>query len=78
MKKFDKNKQRNILKIILILIWMITVFIFSGQKGNDSGDTSKKFTVAIIEIITGKTLAIDDPFIESIQLFIRKMAHFTI
>lgn len=78
MKKFDKKAQIKILKIILIIIWMITIFIFSGQKGTDSGNTSRRFTVAIIQIITGKNLALDDPFIEGIQLFIRKMAHFTI
>ena len=78
MRKIDKKTQIKILKIILILIWMITIFVFSGQKGSESGDTSRKFTIAIIRILTGKTLAIDDPFIEGVQLFIRKMAHFTI
>lgn len=57
---------------------MITVFIFSGQKGEESGDTSRKFTVEIIRILTGKNISIDDPFIDSIQLVIRKLAHFTI
>ena len=78
MKKFDKKSQIKILKIILIIIWMITVFCFSGQKGTDSGDTSRSFTVVIIQILTGKKLALDDPFIEGIQLFIRKLAHFTV
>lgn len=78
MKKFDKKAQIKILKIILIIIWMITIFIFSGQQGTESGDTSRKFTVAIVKIITGKSLELNDPFIEGIQLFIRKIAHFTI
>lgn len=78
MKKFDKKLQIKSFKIILIIIWMITIFIFSGQKGTDSGNTSRRFTVAIIQFITGKSLSLDDPFVEGIQLFIRKMAHFTI
>ena len=78
MKKFDKNVQKKILKIILIVIWMIIVFIFSGQKGTDSGNTSRKFTIEIIHILTGKNIALDDPFIEGIQLFIRKLAHFSV
>lgn len=78
MKKFDKKIQIKILKIILIIIWMIAIFIFSSQQGTESGDTSRKFTVAIIQIITGKSLVLDDPFVEGIQLFIRKLAHFTI
>lgn len=78
MKKFDKKTQIKIFNIILIIIWMATIFKFSGQQGTDSGDTSRKFTVAIIQIITGKSLELDDPFVEGIQLFIRKMAHFSI
>lgn len=78
MKKFDKKAQIKFLNIILIVIWMITIFIFSGQQGTESGDTSRKFTVAIIQILTGKNLGIDDPFVEGVQLIIRKLAHFTI
>lgn len=78
MKIFDKKEQIKIIKILLIVVWMITVFVFSGQKGTESGDTSRKFTVAIIQLLTGKELALDDPFIEGIQLIIRKLAHFTV
>ncbi len=78
MKKIDKLAQKKFLKIILIIIWMIVIFIFSGQQGTESGDTSKKFTIGIIQIITGKNLALEDPFVVGIQLFVRKMAHFTI
>jgi len=78
MKKFDKKAQIKILKIILIIIWMIIIFVFSGQQGTESGNTSRRFTIIIIEIIMGKNLEINDPFVEGIQLFIRKLAHFTI
>ena len=78
MKKFDKKTQIKILNIILIIIWMITIFRFSGQIGTESGNTSRKFTVQIIKIITGKNLSINEPFIDNIQLFIRKLAHFSI
>lgn len=78
MKKFDKKTQIKIFNILLIIIWMMAIFTFSGQQGTESGGTSRKFTVAIIQIITGKSLELDDPFIEEIQLFIRKMAHFSI
>jgi len=78
MKKFDKKEQIKILKIILIIIWMLTIFTFSGQQGTESGETSRKFTVIIIETLTGKKLELNDPFVDSIQLLIRKTAHFTI
>lgn len=78
MKIFDKKEQIKIFKIILILVWMITVFTFSDQKGADSGDTSRRFTVVIIQVLTGKELEVDDAFIDGIQLFIRKLAHFSV
>lgn len=54
------------------------VFTFSGQQGTESGNTSRKFTITFIQILTGKKLALDNPFIEGIQLLIRKLAHYTV
>ena len=78
MKKIDKKEQIKILKIILIIIWMTIIFIFSGQQGTQSGNVSRKFTITVVQIITGKSLELNDPFVEGVQLFIRKFAHFTI
>ena len=78
MKKIDKKIQIKIFKLILIIIWMVAIFMFSAQQGTESGETSRKFTVAIVQIVSGKSLALDDPFVEGIQLVIRKMAHFSI
>lgn len=78
MKKFDKNVQIKILKIILIIIWMITVFIFSAQKGSDSGNTSRNVTITIVKIITGNSVNENDPLLETIETIIRKLAHYTI
>lgn len=78
MKKFDKKTQIKILKIILIIIWMIAIYIFSSQQGTESGNTSRNFTKVIIQILTGNSIEADKSFIEGIQLFVRKMAHFTI
>ena len=78
MRKIDKKTQIKIFNIILIVMWMITIFVFSGQQGTESGGTSRKFTVAIIQIITGKRLELNHPFVEGVQFAIRKLAHFTI
>ena len=78
MKKFDKNVQIKILKIILIIIWMIIVFLFSGQKGAESGETSRKVTVEIMQMITGKNIDENNPLIEKMETVIRKLAHYTI
>lgn len=68
-------KIKKTILIILILIWMITVFIFSNQASTESSSTSGK----VIEIIM-KVLNIDisDEKIQELQLPIRKLAHFTI
>ena len=78
MKKFDKKTQIKILNIILIIIWMTIIFKFSGQIGTESGNTSRKFTVQIIKILTGKSLSIHEPFVDNLQSIIRKLAHFSI
>ena len=78
MKKFDKKTQIKILNIILIIIWMIVIFNFSGQIGTESGNISRKFTVQIIRIITGKSLSINEPFVDNLQSIVRKLAHFSI
>lgn len=78
MKKIDKKTQIKIFNIILIVIWMITVFMFSGQKGEDSGNTSGKFTELIIRILTGQSVDLNSPTIQMIETIIRKLAHYTI
>lgn len=78
MRKNDKKTQIKIFNIILIVIWMITVFLFSGQKGEESGSTSGRFTEIIIHILTGKSVDINDPTIQIIETVIRKLAHYTI
>ena len=78
MKKIDKKTQIKIFNIILIVIWMITVFMFSAQKGDVSGDTSGKFTEMIIRILTGKSVDTNNPTIQMVETIIRKIAHFTI
>lgn len=78
MKKIDKKTQIKIFNIILIVIWMITVFMFSAQKGEISGNTSGKFTEMIIRILTGKSVDTNNPTIQMVETIIRKLAHFTI
>ena len=78
MKKFDKKIQIKIFKIILIIIWMIIVFGFSAQKGADSGNTSKSFTIEIMQMIFGKSIIENSLLIENIETVIRKLAHYTI
>lgn len=74
-------KHKKVILIVLIIIWMITVFIFSGQVGKKS----KKASTGIIEIIVNKIYDTSnmsekekEDKIEDLQRPIRKLAHITI
>ena len=57
---------------------MITVFMFSGQKGEDSSNTSGSFTELIIRILTGESVDSNSPTMQIFETIIRKLAHYTI
>lgn len=67
--------MKKIILIILLIIWMITVYCFSNQKGEISGNTSGKVIEAILKVFTKD---VSKEKIEKLQLPIRKLAHFTI
>lgn len=76
MRKNDKIKQ--IINIILVLIWMIIVFSFSNEKGNESSNTSRGFTIKIIQLILNKPIEENEILINNIEKVIRKLAHYSI
>ncbi|MBE5819578.1 MAG: VanZ family protein [Clostridiales bacterium] len=67
--------MQKIILIILLIIWMITVYCFSNQKGETSGNTSGKVIEAVLKIFTKD---VSEEKIQKLQLPIRKLAHFTI
>ena len=67
--------MKKIILIILLIIWMITVFCFSNQKGETSGNTSGKFIKVILKMFSKD---ISEEQVQKLQLPIRKLAHFTI
>lgn len=78
MKKINKNKQIKTVKAILIIIWMIVIFNFSNQGGNESSGTSSKVTKIIINIITKDKEEPNKQTMEQIEKIVRKGAHYTI
>lgn len=76
MKKFDKKEQIKIIKAILIVMWMIVIFNFSNQGGNESSGTSSKVTRIIINVITKEKT--NKQTEERIEKVVRKGAHYTI
>lgn len=74
-------KIQRIIFAILTITTFATIFIFSSQNGNISGDTSRGFTRKIVEILRiDKNLSESEKeeLIENSQFVVRKLAHFII
>lgn len=79
MKKLDKKIQIKVVKIILIIIWMITVFRFSNQGGTESSSTSAKVTKVIVDVVVNDKKEENKVQIANkIEKVVRKFAHYTI
>ena len=61
--------------IILLIIWMIIVYLFSSQPGEESGKTSGGFIRKALKMLNKD---ITEEKIKKLQLPIRKLAHFTL
>lgn len=77
MTKNDK-KYIKVIKIILIIIWMIVVFIFSNQGGNESGEISSKATKVVANIVAKDKKESKEQIVEKFEIVVRKGAHYTI
>ena len=74
-------KSKKIVLIILLILWMITVFVFSNESGVDSGNTSRGVVRAIVNILPGTgqmSEAEKDQLALDLHPWVRKLAHFTI
>ncbi|MCI8999424.1 MAG: VanZ family protein [Clostridia bacterium] len=72
---------KKIVSIIAVLIWMSIIFGFSNQQGEGSGNTSKKISKAIVQIIDMQYRYSEqekDKLIEIVEPILRKVAHLTI
>lgn len=75
-----KQRIKKIIYLILVLIWMSTVFLFSNQTGGKSQESSQSITRIIVEIFTCN-LNIEEAekleLTENIDYYIRKLAHYS-
>lgn len=74
-------KLKKVISIILVLIWMISIFSFSNQQGESSSFTSKKVSKIIVNIIDIKHEYNEEQKQEiasNIEPYIRKLAHFSL
>lgn len=70
-----------LLSTILVVIWMTTIFYFSHQQGTGSSSTSKKVSMAIVNILDIRDQMQEEQKQEIVQVIepiIRKLAHFTL
>lgn len=71
-------KIRNYINILLIIIWMFTIFVFSNQSSHDSQNLSDKVLIKIVEVIKGHNLTSTEEkqYTKKYRVLIRKSAHF--
>ena len=77
----SKEKNKQIIRLILIIIWMLTVFMFSNQNGDESQKTSNTVTKIIVRILTFNQDITEEQELKSIEnldFIIRKLAHYSI
>lgn len=78
IKAICDNKKR-IIYGIFVIAWMILIFSFSSQNGEESQKTSGYFTDKVVQIISKVKMDVDIVKTEEVISFlIRKMAHFSI
>ena len=71
--------MRKIISIILVILWMILVFWFSSQIGDDSQVTSGNTIRKIITFINNNIDKVKlEEIVELLQPIVRKLAHFTL
>ncbi len=71
-------KKLRIILILLIIIWMGTIFYFSHQPGNQSKNTSSSVTKIIAKVIYDDNAENFEEKIQELDIVIRKLAHYTI
>lgn len=77
MKTIFKYKKR-IFYAILVVMWMIVIFGFSSQNGEESQGTSDKITDRIVNVIMQNFENYDyEDLKDTVSFIVRKLAHFT-
>lgn len=72
-------EKKNIIKIILIIIWMAVVFSFSSENGGKSTSTSREVTNIIVDrVVPNKTREEKDEIVINVDKVTRKLAHYTL
>ncbi len=69
---------KKISAILLVFIWMILIFSFSNQNGDDSQGLSDQVITGVADLLTD--IDVDSPsmdaFVDKYSFIVRKLAHF--
>ena len=71
---------KKIIKILLVLIIMFTIFKFSGERDTVSTKRSDGLIIRTCEFVLGRQLTLEEKeiYIEKYVVYVRKTAHFTL
>ena len=75
MDMTQKIQKKKLILWILIFVWMITIFMFSAQNGDESSELSQGFLRTFILRFTPDNISED--IINMMEYIIRKCAHMT-
>lgn len=67
--------------IILVIVWMITMFLFSNQQGTGSSSTSRKASEIVVNIMNIKKQYTDlekEEIVKQLEPIVRKLAHYVL
>ena len=69
-----------IIKVLLLILCMISIFYFSSDNGVESSGKSHYIIYSVGELLLGRELTNEekDYYVEHYEVFVRKTAHFTI
>ena len=72
--------QKKVIKLILVILCMITIFMFSSDKDYESSRKSNSIITGIADVFSKKKLSDveKDKYINKYVFVVRKTAHFTI
>lgn len=71
----QKIQKKKLILWILIFVWMITIFMFSAQNGDESSELSQGFLRTFILRFTPDNISED--IVNMMEYIIRKCAHMT-
>lgn len=74
-------RYKKIILTVLLIIWMVTIFIFSSQVSDKSSNTSGntiRFVLNKLQITKNMNEQQVDELVETLQTPIRKLAHFSV